>query len=426
MPRNYNNRHLRAQWNVVTMQNAVDKVINDSWSMKRVAREYSVPRLTLRRHVMKAQRGLPCVKKLGRTAVLTPDQENELVDLILTMVKRMFGLTQMDIRRLVFSYCEQNKIKHFFSQKVRAAGRDWFEAFLRRHPNLTTRTPEPTSIQRVIGFNSAKAAKFLKMLGEILFDSNGQRVIPVTHIYNVDESGYSICHKPPKVVAQKGQRSVGAITSAEKGKTITAICCMSATGHYVPPMLIFPRHRIKPELMDRAPPGAVSACSPSGWVNEEIFSKWFDHFIAVVQPGSRPQSTLLILDGHSSHMKNLSVIIKARENNVIILSLPSHCTHRLQPLDVAFFKSCNAHYNTAVGNWMRQHARAVSEYQVAELFAEAYRKAATLQIAESGFVKCGINPFNASLFDDDDFVAAELTDRPEETAETNITPVQRY
>ena len=53
----------------------------------------------------------------------------------------------------------------------------------------------------------------LKVLEFFLF-----QLLYVTHIYSLDEPGYSVCHKPPKVLAQKGQRSVGAITSAKKGK----------------------------------------------------------------------------------------------------------------------------------------------------------------------------------------------------------------
>ena len=70
---------------------------------------------------------------------------------------------------------------------------------------------------------------------------------------------------------------------------------------------------------------------------------------------------------------------------MIILSLPSHCTHRLQPLDVAFFKSLNAFYDQATATWLRQHpGRPVTELEVGELFGTAYGKAATAQNAQSG------------------------------------------
>jgi len=151
-----------------------------------------------------------------------------------------------------------------------------------------------------------------------------------------------------KVIAQKGKRSVGAITSCEKGKTITVLCCVSATGVYVPPLIIFPRVRMKPTFMDKAPTGTLGVSAKSGWINEQLFTQWFEHFVESTQPAACQSKTLLILYGHSSHVKNYEVIQKARESNVIILSIPSHCTLRLQPLDVSFFKSLNAHYTVSI------------------------------------------------------------------------------
>ena len=118
---------------------------------------------------------------------------------------------------------------------------------------------------------------------------------------DVDESGYTVCQRPTKVIAKKGRHSVGQVTSAEKGKTVTAVCCASATGLFVPPMLIFPRARMKPSLMDGAPTGAVAEANKSVWINEAIFTKWFQHFIAIVQPQSRPQPVVVLMDGHNTH-----------------------------------------------------------------------------------------------------------------------------
>ena len=178
-------------------------------------------------------------------------------------------------------------------------------------------------------------------------------------------------------------------------------------------MIIFPRVRMKPAFMDEAPAGALGVAAKAGWINEELFSKWLHHFLETTQPAAHQSKTLLILDGHSSHVKNLDVITKARQNNVIILSLPSHCTHRMQPLDVSFFKSLNARYNTTVQTWHRQHpGRPVTEAEFGELFNAAYSNVATVDKAQSGFRKCGICPFDRSVFTDDDFLAAEATDRP--------------
>ena len=98
-----------------------------------------------------------------------------------------------------------------------------------------------------------------------------------------------------------------------------------------------------------------------------------DHFVDTVCPEVRQQPVLLILDGHSSHTRNLNVIKKARDSNVIIISLPSHYTHKLQPLDLALFKSLNTFYDQTAATWLRGHqGRAITELEVGELFGIAY------------------------------------------------------
>jgi len=73
---------------------------------------------------------------------------------------------------------------------------------------------------------------------------------------------------------------------------------------------------MKPAFMDRAPAGSLGVAAKTGWINEQLFTSWFDHFLKFTQPANCKTPTLLILDGHSSHVKNISVIMKARFGGV--------------------------------------------------------------------------------------------------------------
>jgi len=86
-------------------------------------------------------------------------------------------------------------------------------------------------------------------------------------------------------------------------------------------MFVYPRVRIRPEFLDKVPNGATGAASPSGWINEELFSEWFDHFISWSQPKHRPQPGVLIMDGHCSHTKG-----KGKEQQRYLISLPSQAS----------------------------------------------------------------------------------------------------
>jgi len=79
-------------------------------------------------------------------------------------------------------------------------------------------------------------------------------------------------------------------------------------------------------------------------------------------------------------------------------------------LDVAIFQSLKWNYDKEVNGWLKKHpGRIVTEAEIAERFQNAYSRAATVGNA---FSKTGIHPFNADIFCDDDFIAADVTDIP--------------
>ena len=191
---------------------------------------------------------------------------------------------------------------------------------------------------------------------------------------------------------------------------------------------------MKPELMDECPPDSISECHNSGWMQTNIFTIWFQHFVKV-SGATTDNKVLLILDGHATHTHNLDVINMARENGVYLLSLPPHCSHKLQPLDVAFMKPLSTYYTHAVETWLRQHpGRRVTVFQLASLSGKAYLKSATAQNAASGFRKTGIYPLDRHIFQDHEFAPADLANpahqelnapaRPEADVQRHNAPVR--
>jgi len=62
-------------------------------------------------------------------------------------------------------------------------------------------------------------------------------------IWNVDETGITTVQVTGKVLAKKGQKQVGHVTSGERGENLTVVCAVNTAGSYAPPMLIFKRKR---------------------------------------------------------------------------------------------------------------------------------------------------------------------------------------
>ena len=97
---------------------------------------------------------------------------------------------------------------------------------------------------------------------------------PPNMIYNVDETSVTTVQTPKQVLAEKGKKQVGAITSAERGELVTVVCAVNATGNAVPPMFIFPRVRYKDHFITRAPSGSIGTSTRSGWIDEDTFVEW--------------------------------------------------------------------------------------------------------------------------------------------------------
>ena len=124
------------------------------------------------------------------------------------------------------------------NEESKEAGKDWLYGFLKRNPEISVRCREATSVNRILAFNSQEIKLYFNNLNQ----SMTKHKFPPHRIFNVDETGINSVHRPDKILTEKGLKQVGAATSWERGKNIT-ICCVSATGQYIPPMIIYPRLR---------------------------------------------------------------------------------------------------------------------------------------------------------------------------------------
>lgn len=390
--------------------------VNSGSGLNATARAFSVPKATLKRHLVgsnKAAHGN--VKHLGRCTDLPTEVEEQLAKHITDMEAMFYGFSTKAFRQLAFQIADINKIANRFNKEKQEAGKEWLAGFLKRHPEISIRSPHATSLARASGFNRQRVGAFFDLL-EKLVKENG---ITADRIYNTDEKGLTAVQKPGKILARKGKSQVGSITSAEKGTNVTFVCCMSASGHFIPPMAVFPRKRWNPLLEDGAPPGTLFRSQENGWMTMDLFSEWMEHFIKYAKPDPL-QKVLLIVDGHVSHTHNLKVLQMARDAGVVMLSLPSHTTHRMQPLDMAFFRPLSTFYGQEADKRMRHNpGRPLSHFQVCMIFGKAYQRAASLETAANGFRNAGIWPVDRDVFKDFDFAPADVTFM--EQVQTNST-----
>lgn len=389
---------------------AANKVINEQLSVRAVARQYEMCHVSLNRFV-KAKKGNlnPVVGYRPHNKVFSTEQEQQLGQYVQSAAKLYFGLSPKELRKLAYQFARSNNCNYPENwNNLELASEDWLTAFLKRNPSLSIRTPESTSLARAMNFNKENVRKFYQNLATVLDKWNFEP----QNIYNVDETGCTTVHKSNKVLATKGVKQVGHITSQERGTLVTVCLAVSALGNSVPPMFVFPLKNYREHFILAGPTGSIGTANKSGWMKEEDFFIFIKHFAKFAKP-TENNRVLLILDNHQSHLY-LPVIEFCRNNYITLLSFPPHTSHKLQPLDRSVFGPFKRYYNTEGENWMRNNVgKRMTIYDIPGLVKNALPMALTPKNITAGFACTGIWPFNPDVFSDDDFAPSSVTDRPQ-------------
>ena len=394
------------------MREAV-KCVLEGESERKVAQRLKIPRSTLQRYVAKGRaHGADVVRmspNYANAKIFTENQEKDLVRYIQTASRMHHGLTTDASRELAYQFAKKNQLKTPDKwDDNKTAGIEWLRGFLQRHQELSIRSPEATSIGRATSFNRETVNKFYVNLETVM----DRYKFPSNRIYNIDETGLMTVHKPPKVIASKGEKQVGQITSGERGQLVTLVGAINAVGNSIPPLLIFPRVNFRNHMLNGAPPGTIGAANPSGWINAELFESWLDHFITHSQ-STKDSPTLLIMDNHTSHI-SVAVIDKAKANGVVLLTFPPHTSHKLQPLDRTVYGPLKKYFHEACNDWMlSNHGKLITIYEMAQCLGKSFPRAFKPENIVSGFRATGISPYDRNVFSDNEFLSSYVTDRPQ-------------
>ena len=403
------------------MLTAVKEALEGHLSVRAVGRKYDIDHATLLRYCKKYAQpsstdevGVRNDFNVGYSKprqIFTQDEENLLEAYVKKAASLYFGLNPKDIRTLAYQFAVKNSKTVPRNWKVdERAGADWFTTFMKRHTGLSVREPEPTSIARATSFNKTNVSAFFDNLSAVLERHN----FGPENVFNIDETGITTVQRRSKVVAQKGVKQVGAIVSQERGQLVTVAVAVNAVGNCIPPVFVFPRVHYRDHFVKGGPPGCLGLAHPSGWMTEQNFLEVMKHLVKHTRC-TMEKPILLTLDNHESHI-SISVLDFAKQNGIIMLSFPPHCSHKLQPLDRSVFGPFKRFAAIAQDAWMKNHpGQSMTIYDLPEIVAKALPLAATPSNICSGFRVSGIFPFDRQIFGEDEYVPSYTTDRPDPT-----------
>jgi hypothetical protein len=133
--------------------------------------------------------------------------------------------------------------------------------------------------------------------------------------------------------------------------------------------------------------------SPNGWTDQELGSAWLERdFDPATHDKAGDGYRLLILDGHNSHC-TYRFCKYAADHKILILCLPSHTTHALQPCDVGVFGPLAQAWKHKVTE-ASQNLVAITKMNLLAFYDEARKVAFKTTTIASSFRKTGIWPLN--------------------------------
>ena len=114
---------------------------------------------------------------------------------------------------------------------------------------------------------------------------------------------------------------------------MTILTFVNATSQSVSPLVI---HKEQWHL--KAPAHMKLSATDKGYIMKSKFYKYVLNFVKFLKNnGLADTKNVLIIDGHKSHLCNLTFYEAMRVNNIEILTIPPRMSHIIQPLDSILF-----------------------------------------------------------------------------------------
>jgi hypothetical protein len=85
-----------------------------------------------------------CITEITWALDIPEGKEEELNNLISKLEERMFGITTLEPRSIVYQVAEINCVPHTSNRGKKTAGNKWHYVFMKRHPEVRLRQKEST------------------------------------------------------------------------------------------------------------------------------------------------------------------------------------------------------------------------------------------------------------------------------------------
>ncbi|KAJ0169285.1 hypothetical protein K1T71_015169 [Dendrolimus kikuchii] len=369
------------------------EAVRNGMPKKTASTKFGVPRPTLQfRLSSQFVKSRP-----GPTTILTEDEEKTLVEWIITCSRKGFPRRKEDILLSVEQFLTKTPRPNCFINNK--PGEGWYRLFLKRYPDITTRTAEAVTAASA-NISESNIRQWFRQIEQYLKDSNLFNILcDGSRVFNGDETNFQLCPKNTKVLAEKGCKNVYEVDHAQAKSCLTVMFTFSASSDTTPPMVIYPLKRMQVDIRTSVPSHWGLGLSDNGWMNKELFFQYINNVLYPYLLEKKIQFPIvLFIDGHKSHM-NYELSESCKEKGIILIALYPNATRILQPADVSAFKPMKNAWKKSVLDWRRKNlTKILTKINFGPIFTMALEKYMN-RSSINGFKACGLYPWNPNAID---------------------------
>jgi hypothetical protein len=174
---------------------------------------------------------------------------------------------------------------------------------------------------------------------------------------------------------------------------VTVVEAVCASGTSVPPLIILKAVMHQAPWYQNLPPNWSIAVSENSWTTNEISLRWLELFEKHTKDRVLGTRRLLILDGHGSHVAP-EFDQYCQEHSIIVLCMPPHSSHLLQPFNAGCFSVLKRLYGRLVQEKMCLGVNHIDKQEFLLLHQRERAEAMHEKNIKSGFLATGLVPFN--------------------------------
>jgi hypothetical protein len=270
-------------------------------------------------------------------------------------------------------------------------GVNWANNFVQRTPALTVKLGRTYECQRKLCEDPRIIETWFQLVKNTI---NKYGILP-EDTYNFDESGFQIGEiSASKVVTAADKPGRPKQVKPTNTEWVTLIQGACADGSLIPSFLVFKGKEFNQNwFLQGLPSTWMIAVSENGWTTNQIGLQWAQHFEKHTRSKTIGSKRLLILDNHESHI-NIEFRSFCEENNIILLWMPPHSSHLLQPLDVGCFSPLKTAFSKQNQGLIRNHIFHIKKEDFLATFQIAFSASFSKANIQAGFRGSGIHPFN--------------------------------